>query len=42
MLSWMGRTALELFGQAGLGCSLDPLVDDSAADPLAPAAKEFA
>ncbi|KAI0648564.1 cytochrome P450 [Trametes meyenii] len=30
MLSWMGRTALELIGQAGLGYSFDPLVADSA------------
>ena len=29
MLSWMGRTALELIGQAGLGHSFDPLVADS-------------
>ncbi|KAF7794417.1 hypothetical protein EIP86_005551 [Pleurotus ostreatoroseus] len=26
MLSWMGRTALELVGQGGLGYSFDPLV----------------
>ncbi|KAH9936146.1 cytochrome P450 [Fomitopsis serialis] len=29
MLGWMGRTALELIGQGGLGHSLDPLVKDS-------------
>ncbi|KZT73355.1 cytochrome P450 [Daedalea quercina L-15889] len=29
MLGWMGRTALELVGQGGLGYSLDPLVTDS-------------
>lgn len=29
MLMWMGRTALELVGQAGLGYSFDPLVSDS-------------
>ncbi|OBZ67576.1 hypothetical protein A0H81_12405 [Grifola frondosa] len=28
MLGWMGRTALELIGQAGLGYSFDPLVED--------------
>ncbi|OBZ67715.1 hypothetical protein A0H81_12340 [Grifola frondosa] len=28
MLGWMGRTALELIGQAGLGYSFDPLVRD--------------
>ena len=26
MVGWMGRTALELMGQAGLGYSFDPLV----------------
>lgn len=26
MLNWMGRTALELVGQGGLGYSFDPLV----------------
>lgn len=25
----MGRTALELMGQAGLGYSFDPLIEDS-------------
>lgn len=30
MLGWMGRTALELMGQAGLGYSFDPLVADAA------------
>ena len=30
MLMWMGRTALELVGQVGLGYSFDPLVSDSA------------
>ena len=29
MLEWMGRTSLELIGQAGLGHSFDPLVADS-------------
>ncbi|KZT70365.1 cytochrome P450 [Daedalea quercina L-15889] len=28
MLSWMGRTALELIGQGGLGYSFDKLVED--------------
>lgn len=28
MLGWMGRTALELIGQGGLGYSFDPLVED--------------
>ncbi|EIW54967.1 cytochrome P450 [Trametes versicolor FP-101664 SS1] len=30
MVGWMGRTALELMGQAGLGYSFDPLVADAA------------
>ncbi|KAH9899159.1 cytochrome P450 [Cubamyces lactineus] len=30
MVGWMGRTALELMGQAGLGHSLDPLTADAA------------
>ncbi|CCL99519.1 uncharacterized protein FIBRA_01537 [Fibroporia radiculosa] len=28
ILNWMGRTALELIGQGGLGYSFDPLVED--------------
>lgn len=40
MLSWMGRTALELIGQAGLGYSFDPLVKDTP-DTLAHAIKAF-
>ncbi|EMD33549.1 hypothetical protein CERSUDRAFT_67761 [Gelatoporia subvermispora B] len=28
VLGWMGRTALELIGQGGLGYSFDPLVED--------------
>ena len=31
MLDWMGRTALELIGQAGLGWSFDPLIEDTVA-----------
>ncbi|KAI0657085.1 cytochrome P450 [Cubamyces menziesii] len=38
MLAWMGRTALELIGQAGLGYSFDPLVEESA-DEFAVAVK---
>ncbi|KAI0327596.1 cytochrome P450 [Cubamyces sp. BRFM 1775] len=30
MVGWMGRTALELMGQAGLGYSFDPLTADAA------------
>ncbi|RPD54899.1 cytochrome P450 [Lentinus tigrinus ALCF2SS1-7] len=41
MLSWMGRTALELIGQAGLGYSFDPLVDDTPADQVGHAIKAF-
>ena len=29
MVSWMGRAALEIIGQSGLGHSFDPLVADS-------------
>ncbi|CCM01001.1 uncharacterized protein FIBRA_03049 [Fibroporia radiculosa] len=29
MLSWMGRTALELIGQGGLGYSFDPLTEEA-------------
>ncbi|KAH9944870.1 cytochrome P450, partial [Amylocystis lapponica] len=29
VLNWMGRAALELVGQGGLGYSLDPLVEDT-------------
>ncbi|KAI0828716.1 cytochrome P450 [Trametes gibbosa] len=29
VVNWMGRTALELIGQAGLGYSFDPLVSDA-------------
>lgn len=27
-MAWMGRTALELIGQAGIGYSFDPLTED--------------
>jgi len=30
MLNWMGRTALELVGQAGLGYSFDSMTEDAA------------
>ncbi|KAL1947082.1 hypothetical protein VTO73DRAFT_14043 [Trametes versicolor] len=40
ILSWMGRVALELIGQSGLGYSFDPLVADSA-DELGLAVKSF-
>ena len=40
MIDWMGRTALELIGQAGLGYSFDPLVADSM-DEFAGAVKSF-
>ncbi|OCH93349.1 cytochrome P450 [Obba rivulosa] len=38
ILKWMGRTALELIGQGGLGYSFDPLVED-ASDPMGDAIK---
>ncbi|KAI0370603.1 cytochrome P450 [Pilatotrama ljubarskyi] len=40
MVGWMGRTALELMGQAGLGYSFDPLVADTT-DEYGKALKEF-
>ncbi|PIL33301.1 cytochrome P450 [Ganoderma sinense ZZ0214-1] len=40
MVSWMGRTALEIIGQCGLGHSFDPLVAD-AKDEYAEAVKAF-
>ncbi len=41
MLNWMGRTALELIGQAGLGYSFDPLKDDETPDVYAEAIKQY-
>ncbi|KAH9941835.1 cytochrome P450 [Epithele typhae] len=40
MVMWMGRTALELVGQAGLGYSFDPLTEEKA-DPLGEAIKNL-
>ncbi len=40
MLGWMGRTTLEVLGQAGLGYSFDPLTDDRP-DEFATAVKQF-
>ncbi|KAJ4470157.1 cytochrome P450 [Lentinula aciculospora] len=34
ILSWLGRTAFELIGQAGLGYSFDPMTDDESAHPF--------
>ena len=41
LLDWMGRTALEIVGQAGMGHSFDPLVSDDASDPFTKAAKDY-
>ncbi|KAI0760454.1 cytochrome P450 [Fomes fomentarius] len=41
MLNWMGRTALELIGQAGLGYSFDPLKEDVTPDVYAEAVKAY-
>lgn len=38
VLHWMGRTALELIGQGGLGYTFDPLVEDRI-DPYGEALK---
>ncbi|KAH9918750.1 cytochrome P450 [Epithele typhae] len=40
MLGWMGRTTLEVLGQAGLGYSFDPLTSDRP-DAFANAVKDF-
>ncbi|KAI0657157.1 cytochrome P450 [Cubamyces menziesii] len=40
VLNWMGRTALELIGQGGLGHSFDPLTEDKA-DDFADAVKAY-
>ena len=40
MLSWMGRTTLEILGQAGLGYSFDPLTEDRP-DDFANAVKDL-
>ena len=40
ILHWMGRTALELIGQGGLGTSFDPLVED-VKNPFAEAIKNL-
>ncbi|KAJ3922443.1 cytochrome P450 [Lentinula edodes] len=34
ILSWLGRTAFELIGQAGLGYSFDPMKDEESAHPF--------
>ncbi|KAJ4474815.1 cytochrome P450 [Lentinula aciculospora] len=41
VLSWMGRTALELIGHTGLGYSFDPLVDEDSAHPYAEVIKDL-
>jgi len=41
VLSWMGRTALELIGQSGLGYSFDPLTEDGVPHPYSIAAKRL-
>ncbi|KAL1947168.1 hypothetical protein VTO73DRAFT_14129 [Trametes versicolor] len=40
ILNWMGRTALELIGQGGLGHSFDPLTED-VADEFADSVKAY-
>ena len=40
MVMWMGRTALELVGQAGLGYSFDKLTEETA-DELGDALKSL-
>lgn len=40
MLSWAGRTTLEIIGRAGLGHSFDPLIEDGS-DEFAKTVKDF-
>ncbi|KAF5371889.1 hypothetical protein D9757_010589 [Collybiopsis confluens] len=42
ILSWMGRTALEVIGQAGLGYSFDPLVGEESAHQYTKIIKQLA
>ena len=42
VLSWMGRTALELIGQSGLGYSFDPLTEDGVPHSYSTTVKLFA
>lgn len=41
VLSWMGRAALELIGQSGIGYSFDPLTED-VPDAYTEAVKNYA
>ncbi|KAJ3993079.1 cytochrome P450 [Lentinula boryana] len=41
ILSWMGRTSLEIIGQAGLGYSLDPLTDEKIVHPYSRTIKKL-
>ncbi|KAJ3808379.1 cytochrome P450 [Lentinula aff. lateritia] len=41
ILSWMGRTALEIIGQAGLGYSFDPLTDEESSHPYSKMIKKL-
>ncbi|KAG6844219.1 hypothetical protein H0H87_008765, partial [Tephrocybe sp. NHM501043] len=41
ILHWMGRTALEMVGQSGLGYSFDSLLEDTEPHPCYQAAKAF-
>ncbi|KAJ4474889.1 cytochrome P450 [Lentinula aciculospora] len=41
ILSWMGRTALEIIGQAGLGCSFDSLTDEECSHPYSEIMKQL-
>ncbi|KAG6855803.1 hypothetical protein H0H87_010721, partial [Tephrocybe sp. NHM501043] len=41
ILHWMGRTALEMIGQSGLGYSFDSLLEDTEPHPCYQAAKAF-
>ena len=41
MQGWMGRAALELIGQGGLGCSLDPIAENAPPTVLGDSVKDL-
>ncbi|KAI0324490.1 cytochrome P450 [Cubamyces sp. BRFM 1775] len=41
VLNWLGRTALELIAQAGIGHSFDTLIEDASTHPFAAAVKNY-
>ena len=41
LMHWIGRTALELIAQSGLGCSIDSLSEDTDIHPYSTAVKSM-